>query len=92
MKRVAIITCLISFVAAAAHATGGDAWVMRARRVETPPVIDGVWEEVWLEGEPAGGFRQFRPAGVGRVLGSGDVRRRRRLVLRDGDTTRSWGA
>ena len=62
MNRVAIITCLISFVAAAAHATEGDAWVMRARRAETPPVIDGVWEEVWLGSEPAGGFRQFRPA------------------------------
>lgn len=39
----------------------GDEWVVSAARVETPPVVDGAWEEVWLRGTPAAGFRQFRP-------------------------------
>jgi len=38
-----------------------EEWVVRAARVETPPVVDGVWEDVWYQGTPAAGFRQFRP-------------------------------
>ncbi len=41
-------------------ARGGE-WVVRAARVQTPPVVDGVWENVWLAATPATGFRQFRP-------------------------------
>jgi hypothetical protein len=40
---------------------GGGEWVVTAARVETPPVVDGVWEEVWNRSVPAKGFRQFRP-------------------------------
>jgi hypothetical protein len=35
---------------------------MKAARVATPPVIDGVLEEVWFTSEPARDFGQFRPA------------------------------
>jgi len=35
---------------------------MTAARVATPPVIDGVLEEVWFTSEPARDFGQFRPA------------------------------
>jgi hypothetical protein len=53
-----VITALITFVPLVAS---GDEWVIRAARVETPPVVDGVWEDVWSQGTPAAGFRQFRP-------------------------------
>jgi hypothetical protein len=43
-----------------AAALGGE-WVARAARIETPPVVDGVWEDVWRRAAPAAGFRQFRP-------------------------------
>jgi hypothetical protein len=46
----------------AGGAAAEEAWVMRAGRADAPPVIDGVWEETWAAGEPATGFRQYRPA------------------------------
>jgi hypothetical protein len=61
MRTVTTLFYLILFVVAA-HGADGDRWVMRARRVDTPPEIDGVLEEVWFRGEPAAGFKQFRPA------------------------------
>ncbi len=62
MIRRQIITAIIMFVAAAACGAEGGEWIMRARRAQTPPVIDGVMEDAWFEAEPAAGFRQFRPA------------------------------
>jgi hypothetical protein len=62
MKIRGILIYIISFVAAAAYGDDGDERVTRARRVETPPVIDGVLEEIWFEVEPATAFRQYRPA------------------------------
>ena len=53
-----VITALIMFFPLVAS---GDEWVAGAVRVETPPVIDGVWEDVWHLGTPAVGVRQFRP-------------------------------
>jgi hypothetical protein len=47
-------------------AGGADAqdetWSMTAVRVEAPPVIDGVIEDLWYRAEPARLARQFRPA------------------------------
>ncbi len=60
MKTVRLLITLIIFCGAAAHAA--DARTMKAARVETPPVIDGVLEEVWFTSEPARDFGQFRPA------------------------------
>jgi hypothetical protein len=50
-----------TLICAAFAAAQGGGWAVTAVRVETPPVIDGQWEEVWHEAEPARGFRQFRP-------------------------------
>ncbi len=61
MARVQIVINLILFVAAAACGADDGEWVMRARRAETPPVIDGVMEELWFEADPGSGFKQFRP-------------------------------
>ena len=61
MARVQVVIYLILFVAAAACGADDGEWVMRARRAETSPVIDGVMEVVWFEAEPAGGFKLFRP-------------------------------
>jgi hypothetical protein len=60
--RTARLIIIITALAAAAAAAADEAWLMRAARVAEPPVIDGAWEEVWLQAEPATGFRQFRPA------------------------------
>jgi len=53
---------LSAMLLGAVGAAGQDGdWTVTAVRVETPPVVDGVWEEVWRRAEPAKGFRQFRP-------------------------------
>lgn len=72
MARVQIVINLILFVAAAACGAD-DEWVMRARRAETPPVIDGVMEELWFEAEPASGFKQFRPTSNQQALKDTEV-------------------
>ncbi|MGD8718204.1 MAG: DUF5916 domain-containing protein [Candidatus Zixiibacteriota bacterium] len=64
MKKVVVTIGAASFLAAitvsaAAPASEG---VTHAVRVETPPVIDGVLEDMWFEAEPASAFRQYRPA------------------------------
>jgi hypothetical protein len=59
--KAATATFGLFLLTAAAGAAAGDAWVVQAVRVDTPPVIDGVWEDTWLRAEPARGFRQFRP-------------------------------
>ncbi len=60
MKAITANYCAL-LLGAAAAAAADDAWVVRASRVDTPPVVDGVMEETWLRAEPARGFRQFRP-------------------------------
>ncbi|UCH77341.1 MAG: carbohydrate binding family 9 domain-containing protein [Candidatus Coatesbacteria bacterium] len=60
MFRTWLPLILLALLVAAGGA-GGEEWVITAARVETPPVVDGVWEEVWHQAEPAKGFRQFRP-------------------------------
>ncbi len=59
MKAVGLFVALIVACSAAAHAA--ETRTMKAARVETPPVIDGVLEEVWFTSEPAQDFGQFRP-------------------------------
>ncbi|HUU56744.1 MAG TPA: sugar-binding protein, partial [bacterium] len=55
-----ILSAILICAAVAGAQDGGD-WAVTAARVETPPVVDGVWEEVWHRSVPAKGFRQFRP-------------------------------
>ncbi len=60
--KVGTVFFYLILVVAAARGADDDRWVMRARRAEARPVIDGVMEEVWFRAEPAAGFKQFRPA------------------------------
>jgi hypothetical protein len=60
MKAACLSVALIIVCSAAAHAA--DARTMNAARVATPPIIDGVLEDVWFTSEPARDFGQFRPA------------------------------
>ncbi len=60
MKTVGLSVALIIVCSAAVRAA--DATTMEAARVATPPVIDGVLEEMWFTSEPARDFGQFRPA------------------------------
>jgi hypothetical protein len=68
---------LTGSIAAAAE---GGSWSVGAARVGTPPVIDGVMEEVWFQEEPARLERQFRPA-----LGAAAVADTEVYVLYDDD-------
>jgi len=62
MKSTRVVLAVLAFSATGVAADGGEAGVIRAARVDEPPTIDGVWEDVWLSAEPASTFRQFRPA------------------------------
>ncbi len=54
-----LLTCATAF----AHDASGPAPVANARRVETPPTLDGVviGDPVWAGAEPLGGFWQTTP-------------------------------
>jgi hypothetical protein len=58
--RTVTLSFALLIIYCAAGAAGGK--TMTAARVTTPPVIDGVLEEVWFTSEPARDFGQFRPA------------------------------
>jgi hypothetical protein len=52
---------LILLVIFGAYAVAAGEWAVTATRVETPPIVDGTWEDTWYQAEPAKGFRQSRP-------------------------------
>jgi len=56
----AVFLATLTFGAAARAAD--ETRVMTAERVSTPPVIDGVLEDVWFTSSPARDFGQYRPA------------------------------
>jgi len=51
----------VVLAAAAPLAAEEGPWTLTAARVDAPPTIDGVWEDVWYRGTAAKGFREFRP-------------------------------
>ncbi|MGD8719116.1 MAG: DUF5916 domain-containing protein [Candidatus Zixiibacteriota bacterium] len=59
MKIVALSVTFI--IALSAAALGADTRSMTAARTSTPPVIDGVLEDIWLTSGPARDFGQYRP-------------------------------
>jgi hypothetical protein len=60
-QRSLMATCLL-FGSMAAHATEHAPKVLRAVRVDTPPVIDGKLDDaVWELAEPISDFHQIRP-------------------------------
>jgi hypothetical protein len=61
-KVTAFLLAVVVINAAAAGASKTNARVMNAARVATPPVIDGVLEDVWFTSAPARDFGQYRPS------------------------------
>jgi hypothetical protein len=60
MRTTTFLFALIFAYGAISGAAHGK--TMKAARVPSPPVIDGVLEEMWFTSEPARDFGQFRPA------------------------------